>query len=176
MTDIHKNLASATFIKPDGIVEQTVCKTTGCLATTGCSSTYKEIFTSDNLPEKCQGHGSQTICSESNKIATAYCSQYCTVRTNYYGAVIPKEQLNLWKPVNGSSSSGKKKIEGVCTLHTKPKETEKTEKTENTVTNTTKNTTNTSKNTVANTTENTANTVENTTNTEDTSKNETAAQ
>ena len=176
MTDIHKNLTNATFIKPDGIVEQTVCKTTGCLATTGCSSTYKEIFTSDNLPEKCQGHGSQTICSESNKIATAYCSQYCTVRTNYYGAVIPKEQLNLWKPVNGSSSSGKKKIEGVCTLHTKPKETEKTEKTENTVTNTTKNTTNTSKNTAANTTENTANTVENTTNTEDTSKNETAAQ
>ena len=75
MTDIHKNLANASFTKPSGIVEQTVCKRTGCLATTGCTETYKEIFSSNNLPEKCQGHGSQLICSESGKVATDYCSQ-----------------------------------------------------------------------------------------------------
>lgn len=100
MTDIHKGLQSATFTRPDGIVEETVCKTTGCLATSGCNNTYKEIFTSDNLPEKCQGHGSQIICSESGKIATDYCSEYCSVSTNYYGATVPKEQLQLWKAVN----------------------------------------------------------------------------
>ncbi len=124
MTSIHQGLASATFTRPSGIVEQTVCRTTGCLASTGCTDTYKEIFTQDNIPEKCEGHGSQTICTESNKVATEYCSQYCAVRQNYYGAVLPKEELGLWKPVNGKSSTGNK-INEVCTLHTEPKEEEK---------------------------------------------------
>ena len=125
MTDIHKNLEKATFTKPSGIVEQTVCRKTGCLATTGCTDTYKEIFQSSNLPEKCQGHGSQQICSESGLVATAYCSQYCQVTTNTYGAVVPKEQLSLWTPVGGRKSSSGTRIDGVCTIHTKPKEEEK---------------------------------------------------
>ncbi len=53
MTAIHKGLQSATFTRPSGIVEQTVCRNTGCIATTGCTDTYKEIFTADNLPGKC---------------------------------------------------------------------------------------------------------------------------
>ena len=124
MTAIHKDLANATFTRPSGIVEQSVCKTTGCIATTGCNNKYTEIFTQDNLPEQCEGHGSQTICTESNKIATEYCSQYCDTRQNYYGAVLPKEELNLWTPVHGKGSTGTK-IEETCTLHTKPKEEEK---------------------------------------------------
>ena len=149
MTDIHSGLAKASFERPSGIVEQTVCKTTGCLATSGCTNTYKEIFTEDNLPERCQGHGSQKICSESGKIATDYCSQYCEVKTNYYGAVIPKEQLKLWKTLN-PSSTGKNKVEETCTLHTKPKEEEKPkdeEKPKENTTNTNKvNTNSTNKN------------------------------
>ena len=121
MTAIHKDLENATFTRPSGIVEETVCRTTGCLATTGCTNTYTEIFTQDNLPEQCEGHGSQTICSESGLVATEYCSQYCEVRQNYYGAVLPKEQLGLWTPLNGTSSSGTR-VNGVCTLHTEPKE------------------------------------------------------
>ena len=124
MTAIHEDLENATFTRPSGIVEETVCRTTGCLATTGCANTYTEIFTQDNLPEQCEGHGSQTICSESGLVATEYCSQYCAVRQNYYGAVLPKEQLGLWTPVSGSSSSGTR-VNGTCTLHTKPKEEEK---------------------------------------------------
>ena len=146
MTDIHKNLENASFERPSGIVEQTVCRTTGCLATTGCTNTYKEIFTQDNLPEKCEGHGSQTICSESDLVATEYCSQYCDVRQNYYGAVIPKEQLGLWTALNGTSSSGKR-ISGTCALHTKPKEEEPKENTTPPT-----NTTNTTNSTGGNTT------------------------
>ena len=123
MTTIHKDLENATFTRPSGIVEQTVCRTTGCLATTGCNNKYTEIFTQDNLPEQCEGHGSQTICSESGLVATEYCSQYCAVRQNYYGAVLPKEQLGLWTAVNGSSGSGTR-VNGTCTLHTEPKEEE----------------------------------------------------
>ena len=161
MTDIHKDLEKASFAKPSGIVEQTVCRKTGCLATTGCNDTYKEIFTSNNLPEKCQGHGSQQICSESGKVATAYCSQYCTVTTNYYGAVIPKEQLKLWKPVGKSSTTGGTKINEVCTLHTEPKQEEKPPETTNTTnTSNTSNASNTSNTNTSNTntTDNTANT------------------
>ena len=143
MTDIHKNLAKATFTKPSGIVEQTVCRKTGCLATTGCTDTYKEIFASNNLPEQCQGHGSQQICSESGLVATAFCSQYCQVTTNVYGAVVPKEQLNLWTPVGGKKTSSGTRIDGVCTIHTKPKEEEKPVEPTTPTTNTS-NTTNTS--------------------------------
>ena len=144
MTTIHKNLENATFTRPSGIVEQTVCRTTGCLATTGCNNKYTEIFTQDNLPEQCEGHGSQTICSESGLVATDYCSQYCDVRQNYYGEVIPKEQLGLWTPVNGLSSSGTR-INGVCTLHTQPKPEEPERPNPNT------NTTNTTNSTAGNT-------------------------
>ena len=166
MTEIHKNLEKATFTKPSGIVEQTVCKTTGCLATTGCTNTYKEIFSQDNLPEKCAGHGSQTICSETGKVATQYCSQYCAVRTNYYGAVIPKEKLGLWKPTKASSTTGNK-INEVCTIHTKPKEEEKP-KENNTPAKNTANTSsgNTSKTNTTNTTKPTGNTSTNTGNTQ----------
>ena len=121
MTDIHKNLEGATFERPSGIVEQTVCRTTGGLATTGCTNTYTEIFASNHLPERCQGHGSQTICTESGKVATDYCSQYCAVENNNYGAVLPKEELNLWEPVNRKSSSGTR-VDEICDLHTAPKE------------------------------------------------------
>ena len=175
MTDIHKDLQSATFTEPSGIVRQKVCRVTGGLATSSCSNTYDEIFTQDNLPDKCEGHGSQQICSESGKIATPYCSQYCEVKTNYFGSVIPKEQLGLWKAVNGSTSSGTK-ITQTCTLHTEPKEEEQPKENNTTGGNTT-NTVNTnnstsggntttkpSTNTSGNSTSNT-NTAGNTTNT-----------
>ena len=38
MTAIHEELENATFVRPNGIVEETVCRTTGCLATTGCNN------------------------------------------------------------------------------------------------------------------------------------------
>lgn len=140
MKDIHTNLENANFNKPSGIVEAKVCKTTGCLATSSCTDTYTEIFTEDNMPEKCEGHGVQTLCTESGKVATEYCPQ---TKKSSYGGVIPKEQLNLWKAVNGSNSKGKSKIEETCTLHTTPIRTE----VENTTTTTNTTTTNTTANT-----------------------------
>ena len=121
MTDIHSDLEDATFERPNGIVEETVCRTTGCLATTGCTDTYTEIFASNHLPEKCQGHGSQSICSESGKVATEYCSEYCEVTTNYYGAVLPKEQLKLWTPVDRKVTDDAGRIYETCDIHTSPK-------------------------------------------------------
>ena len=70
MTDIHQGLPSATFVRPEGIVEAKVCRRTGCLATSRCTDTYMEIFTQDNMPEKCQSH-----------------------------STVPKERLNLWTTI-----------------------------------------------------------------------------
>ena len=125
MKDIHAELPNANFVRPEGIVEQTVCRTTGCLATAGCTNLYTEIFTADNLPERCEGHGAQYICDESGGIATEYCTQYTTVSQSAYGASIPKEKLNLWTPLNGRVSSSGTRIEEMCPIHTKPKEQEK---------------------------------------------------
>ena len=175
MTDVHRDLPNASFTRPAGIVEQTVCRTTGCLATSECTNTYREIFTSDNLPGKCAGHGAQNICSESGKLATEYCSQYCEVTTKQYGGTVPKEQLNLWKNVGKASVTNdeNEKIEDVCDIHTQPKPEEKPpepEKPEENTTNTA-NTTNTDNtNTTTNTT--TDNTTNTTTDDKDTSSND----
>ena len=149
MTDIHKGLAGSTFTKPKGIVEQSVCKSTGCSAIAGCPA-YVEIFSEDNLPEKCEGKGgSQTICSESGKVATPYCSQYVATKVNTFGGVVPKEKLQLWKAVNGSNYTVKGKITDTCPIHTKPKEEEKEkEKTNTTPVNVTKPQTNNNKNNI----------------------------
>ena len=118
MKDINKDLPGATFTKPSGIVEQTVCRTTGCLATTGCTDTYTEIFSSNNLPEKCPGHGAQTICEETGKLANEYCP---TTKVTNYGATLPKEQLKLWTTIGGTTGSGVR-VEETCDVHKKPEE------------------------------------------------------
>ena len=120
MSQIHVGLANKNFDVPKtGIVTQTVCDATGCLATDSCTSTHQEQFSADNLPDKCQGHGTQKICIDSGKIATDYCPN---VKMVSYGGVIPKEQLGLWKAVNGSSRTGVAEVTETCTLHTKPVE------------------------------------------------------
>lgn len=173
MTAIHKGLEKASFVKPSGLVEQTICKNTGCIATTGCSDTYKEIFTSDNLPGKCEGHGLQTICSETGMLATEFCSQYVPVESKGFGGNVPKENLQLWKTIGGNSASSAGKINETCNVHTKPKEVEKpkppvTNNTANNTSNTAGNTNNTNTNTNAtntNTGTGNTNTPSNTTNT-----------
>ena len=131
MKDVHKGLDNANFNTPSGITQATVCRRTGCLATSSCTDTYKEIFTEDNMPEKCEGHGIQKICTESNKLATEYCP---STKNGSYGGTIPKEQLKLWKTIGtGSATSGAGKITEKCPIHTKP-----AEETKNPVENTTK--------------------------------------
>ena len=137
MTDIHKPLENGKFVKPSGIVEETACRTSGCLAASGCGNTYTEIFSSDNLPERCEGHGSQIICTETNLVATQYCPN---TKVNYYGSAIAKEKLKLWKTSGGSSGYGNK-ISGTCNVHTKPQEEPKVEETPKTNTESRNNTT-----------------------------------
>ena len=143
MKSIHKGLPNKNFNKPStGLTQAKVCKITGCLATNSCTDTYTETFTTDNLPEKCEGHGTQKICQVSGKIANEYCPAE-TVKEVAYGGTIPKEKLGLWKTLN-PSKTGNEEIKDVCDVHKKPEE----KPANNTVTN------NTSKNETTNTTTN----------------------
>ena len=149
MKSIHKNLKNANFNTPSGITQATVCKKTGCLATSGCTDTYTEQFAQDNLPEKCEGHGVQKICTESGKLATQYCPQ---TRNSSYGGTVPKETLNLWN-TNGASKTAGGKITETCTIHTKPAEKPKeVEKPKDNTTNTANNNNKTNNNTNTNST------------------------
>ena len=154
MRNVHSGLAGARFTRPSGIVTATVCRATGCLASSGCTSTYQEIFTSDNMPTKCEGHGSQEICEESGKLANEYCP---TKKINVYGVAVPKEKLNLWKPIGKNNVTGEKVTEE-CDIHKKPEEPKPVEN----KTNTNKNNTNTNTNKNANAAGNSTNTNTNT--------------
>lgn len=161
MKSAHKNLPNKNFNTPSGIVTATVCSTTGCIATSTCTNTYTEKFTSDNMPSKCEGHGTQRICQVSGKVANEYCPAE-SVKTVSYGGIVPKEQLKLWNTTNPTRLSNSK-VEETCTEHKKPEEiTVNNTVPDNTVTN---ETTNTTVNNTTNSTTNTAgdNTVTNTT-------------
>ncbi len=48
------------FIRPPGIVEETICLKSGMLATSGCDSIAPEVFLPDNFPQDiCDMHGGQ---------------------------------------------------------------------------------------------------------------------
>lgn len=161
MKDIHKNLPNKNFNTPTtGLTTAKICKATGCIATNTCTDTYTETFTTDNLPSKCEGHGTQKICQVSGKVANEYCPAD-SVKEVSYGGKLPKEKLGLWKTLE-PSKTGNEEITETCDVHKKPKE----KPVNNTITNTTTNeTTNTVTNNTTNTTTNTTanNTVTNTT-------------
>lgn len=82
MAGIHKNLKSAKFEKPDGIVTATVCQDSGLLATDLCkndqrgSRVYSEIFVKGTVPTKtCTCHVEAEICKVSNKVAGEFCTE-----------------------------------------------------------------------------------------------------
>ena len=160
MKDIHKGLPNKNFNKPStGLTQANVCKITGCLATNSCTDTYTETFTTDNLPQKCEGHGTQKICQVSGKVANEYCPAE-SVKDVAYGGTIPKEKLGLWKTLNPSKTS-EEEIKEVCDVHKKPEEKPVEKPIEKPAENTTENP---AENTIENTTENSAeNTIENAT-------------
>lgn len=112
MKKVHKDLDGADFKKPSGIVSAKICKTTGKVATSKCSSTYTEIFASGTVPSECDGHEEVKICKESKKLATEFCPK---TETKIYAVKPEKERNASWK-----TSAGKKytEVTETCTIHT----------------------------------------------------------
>ncbi|MCP4291422.1 MAG: PBP1A family penicillin-binding protein [bacterium] len=60
MGQISDEKGEEPFIRPPGIVDETVCLRTGMLATTGCDSTANEVFLPQTYPQDfCDVHGGQ---------------------------------------------------------------------------------------------------------------------
>ena len=152
MKDIHKDLPNKNFNKPSsGLTQAKVCKITGCLATSACTDVYTETFSTDNLPSKCEGHGTQKICQVSGKVANEYCPAE-SVKAVAYGGIIPKEKLGLWKTLNSTKTANEQVTEN-CDVHKKVEEapvnnTVTNNTVTNEITNTTTNTTTNSKNNI----------------------------
>lgn len=112
MKAVHQDLKSARFEKPDNVVAAKVCKQSGKLATSECTSTYTEYFVEGTVPKACDGHTTVKICKESEKVATEYCPE---VEEKVYTGIPEKEQNTPWttKASNNSKVPTEK-----CTVHT----------------------------------------------------------
>ena len=112
MKDIHKDLDSATFEKPNNIVSAKICMDSGKVATDECKRTYTEVFVSGTVPGKCDGHKTVKICKETGKLATEYCPE--TEEKTYLST--PEKEINpSWKTNAGNKYQ---EIKDTCDKHT----------------------------------------------------------
>ena len=116
MTAIHKDLDNAKFERPEGIIEQSVCRISGKLATPECGeNVYTELFTSESLPtESCEGHSPIRICNDSGMLAT----EFCTNVTESVGYLPERERDTVWTSQHTVSAVAVP--EGTCPIHTAP--------------------------------------------------------
>ncbi|SFK95505.1 penicillin-binding protein 1A [Lachnospiraceae bacterium KH1T2] len=99
MEKVHANLpATEEFEKPDGIVQLSVCKATGKLATDACKisgGAYTEYFDKDNAPtEACTGHLVGNICSITGLRANDTCPYKTTGVYNANTGYCPHNAAN----------------------------------------------------------------------------------
>ena len=132
MQEIHDNLPTGSFEKPDDIVETEVCSQSGKLPVAGLcdqdprgSQLVTEYFSKDNNPtDTCDVHIKVTICDDTGKIASANCphkttkimikkaaivknpSNETTYTTWDQEYAITEEQLSKVCTAHGGSSSG----------------------------------------------------------------------
>lgn len=82
MKTIHKGLKKASFSKPKGIVNATICTVSGLVATDACKADTRdivkaEIFASGKVPtDTCTIHKLVEVCSVSGDLPTDYCHMY----------------------------------------------------------------------------------------------------
>ncbi len=120
MKDIHVGLPNASFTRPDGIVTETICLDTGCVATSSCARTERESFVIGTVPKACEGHKKLTICVDTGKIANEYCPNK---EEKTFLAKPQKEDTKQW------STSGSEKYNVPtenCTEHKEPEQIEVT--------------------------------------------------
>ena len=99
MKDIHADLDSAKFDRPNNIVKAKICLDSGKAATDECTHTYTEEFVSGTVPGKCDGHKTVEICTETGKLATEYCPE--KKKKTYLST--PEKEINpSWKTNAGN--------------------------------------------------------------------------
>lgn len=82
MKQIHSGIKKASFTKPKGIVNATICTVSGLVATDACKKDTRnvvqtEIFASGKVPtDTCEVHKLVEVCNVSGKLPTDYCHMY----------------------------------------------------------------------------------------------------
>lgn len=82
MKTIHTGLKKASFTKPSGIVNATICTVSGLVATDACKKDTRkvvksEIFASGKIPtDTCTVHKLVEVCNVSGDLPTDYCHMY----------------------------------------------------------------------------------------------------
>ena len=110
MTTIHEDLENAEFEKPEGIIEKTVCRISGKTPAATCTEVYTELFTEASVPTTaCEGHGSVSICNDSQMIANPTCPNV----TNMVGYIPEYEREPVWTTQGAITTTPT----GNCTLH-----------------------------------------------------------
>ncbi len=123
MKQVHSGLASAKFEKPGGIVNATVCKDSGLLATDLCNADprggrgYSEMFVKGTAPGKsCDVHVKVKICKETGKIANEFCTdveeRVCITR--------PESSGTAWKSAGDAQYMAPTET---CDIHTQKADT-----------------------------------------------------
>lgn len=70
MERVQPKFGKEWYVQPSGIVNGTVCKDTGLLASGDCGAKESSVFVSGHLPPKDEAHKKLPICKKNNKIAT----------------------------------------------------------------------------------------------------------
>ena len=79
MKRINAGLAYKDFDMPDDIVQVKICKDSGKLASSHCTSTYREYFEKGTQPTKtCDSHVTVEVCASSGKLPNEYCPEVKT--------------------------------------------------------------------------------------------------
>lgn len=116
MKDVHKNLPTQRFQKPNNVVYAKICQDSGCIATDSCTRTISEVFVKGTLPGQCEGHTKITICKETGKIANEYCKE---TEEKTYLVKPAKENTNLWSTNPGDKYDT---VTEECDVHKAPEQ------------------------------------------------------
>lgn len=136
MSQIHSEIPTGTFTKPEGIVELSVCSQSGKLAVPGLcdadprgSKVITEYFATDSQPtETCDVHLRIRTCNVSGQIASSYCTSVTEK------IVIKKAATNILNPADATEYTVNDAayaitdatLSKICTIHVKPATTNST--------------------------------------------------
>lgn len=128
MQEIHDNIETGSFNKPDDIVQTTVCSQSGKLPVEGLcdqdprgSQLTTEYFSKDNNPtEQCDVHVKVTICNDTGEIASANCPNKTTKIMIKKAAIVSNpsgEDENTYTTWDQEYAITEEQLSKVCSVH-----------------------------------------------------------
>ncbi len=113
MKNIHSGFAPTTFVRPDDVVEATVCHDSGLLPSSRCSNLVTDVFLKSNVPtQRCGTASSSTtvekeyaICEDSGMIAIEGVCPRIIYKKMGEGENIPTGTCTIHKKASASPSA-----------------------------------------------------------------------